>query len=94
MRWRRKRVDLAERLRPYVDPGPVPEPIVDVDRIRMFLVRWMIETGDPIEVVAKGLDLVVGSLGVFMDRSVRRVPVREATVVANRLGLDSTCGSG
>ena len=55
MRWRRKRVDLAERLRPYVDVGPPPEPMVDADPIRMFLHRWMIETGDPIEVVARGL---------------------------------------
>lgn len=55
MRWRRKRTDLAERLRPYLDTSPSTEPMVDADPIRML--RWMIETGDPIEVVAKGFDL-------------------------------------
>lgn len=54
--WRRRR-NLAERLRPYVRSLPLSEPMVSADPIRMFLYRWMIETGDPIETVAKGFDL-------------------------------------
>jgi len=54
--WRRRR-NLADRLRPYVRQLPSPEPMVSADSIRMFLYRWMIETGDPVEVVAKGFDL-------------------------------------
>ncbi len=57
MRLRRKRTSLVDRLRPYLDPGPPPEPMVSADPIRMFLYRWMIETGDPIEVVARGFDI-------------------------------------
>jgi len=57
MRLQRRRTSLVDRLRPYVDTGPPPEPMVSADPIRMFLYRWMIETGDPIEVVAKGFGL-------------------------------------
>ncbi len=58
--WRRR--DLAERLRPYLPVREPIEPMVDADPIRMFLVRWMIETGDPIYLVAQGFGLSVDEL--------------------------------
>ena len=54
--WRRRR-NLAKRLRLYVRSLAPIEPVVSADLIRMFLYRWMIETGDPVEVIAKGFDL-------------------------------------
>jgi len=70
MRWRRKRMDLAERLRPYVKPWPLPEPMVDADPIRIFLIRWMIETGDPADVVARGFDLDRREIESILNRKV------------------------
>lgn len=87
MRWRRKQVDLAERLRPHVDAGPVSEPIVDVDPIRMFLFRWLIETGDSIEVVARGFDLDLDLLTSILDRRVRSISRGRATEIRHRLGM-------
>ncbi len=87
MRWRRKQVDLAERLRPYANPGPLPEPMVDADPIRMFLFRWMIETGDPIEVVARGFDVEPELLRDIVDRRVTAMPAHLAMELSERLGL-------
>ena len=87
MRWRRKRMDLAERLWPYVNPGPPPEPMVDADPIRMFLFRWMIETGDPIDVVARGFDVDVELLRDVVDRRLMRIPESQARTLAGRLGV-------
>ena len=87
MRWRRKRADLAERLRPYVNPGPPPEPMVDADPIRMFLYRWMIETGDPIDVVARGFDVEPELLRDIADRRRARMPEGRARTLAERLGV-------
>lgn len=86
LRWRRRR-DLAERLRPYLPDQFHPEPMVDVDPIRMFLYRWMIETGDPIEVVAKGFDLEVGLIRGLLGRSPRAFTRREASAIARKLRL-------
>lgn len=87
MKWRRKRINLAERLRPYVDPGPPQEPMVDADPIRMFLFRWMIETGDPIDVVARGFDVDVRLLRDIADRRLVRIPEGQARTLAGRLGV-------
>lgn len=91
MRWRRKRVDLAERLRPYVDVGPPPEPMVDADPIRMFLYRWLIETGDPIEVVARGFDVDVQLLSDILDRRVGWLPMTIAAELCPQMGLCGRC---
>ncbi len=90
MRLRRRRLGLAERLRPYVDVGPVPEPMVDVDPIRMFLFRWLIETGDSIEVVARGFDLDLDLLTSLLDRRVRSISRGRATEIRHRLGMFET----
>ncbi len=78
MRLRRKRLSLVDRLRPYLDPGPAPEPMVSADPIRMFLYRWMIETGDPIEVVAKGFDLDLSEVIELVSGDRHLIPARDA----------------
>lgn len=89
MRWRRKRMNLAERLRPYVEQHRVlSEPVVDADPIRMFLFRWMIETGDPIEVVAEGFDVDPELLSGILDRTTRRLPTSLDAEVRKRLDID------
>ncbi len=92
LRWRRRR-DLAERLRPYLPDKITPEPTVDADPIRMFLHRWMIETGDPIEVVAKGFDLSPHVVLDLVSGERRRLRSAEASQIMKRLGLDSYSNS-
>ncbi len=91
MRWRRKRVDLAERLRPYVDIAPRMEPMVDADPIRMFLFRWMIETGDPIEVVARGFNVDVNLMREVGLRRVAALPAQVAAELCDKLGVADRC---
>ena len=87
---RRTRRDLADRLRPYV-PLTVPnEPMVDADPIRMFLFRWMIETGDPIDVVARGFDIDEVVASAILSRHCRRLTSSEAEIIATRLGCEAT----
>ena len=86
VRWRRRR-DLAERLRPYLPDGITSEPVVDADPIRMFLYRWMIETGDPIEVVAQGFDLPVDQVDAIIQRRTPRLGRSEASAIKAKLGL-------
>lgn len=88
MRRRRERMDLAERLRPYVKQHRVlSEPMVDADPIRMFLFRWMIETGDSVEVVARGFDVDPQLLADIHARRVRCLSLSQATALATHLGL-------
>ena len=87
LRWRRRR-DLAERLRPYLPDRITPEPMVDADPIRMFLYRWMIETGDPIEVVAKGFDLDARLIDALVSGDIRSLPRQRLARIAARIGLD------
>jgi len=94
MRLRRRRTGQADRLRPYVDPGPAAEPMVSADAIRMFLYRWMIETGDPIEVVARGFDLDVTEVGEIASGDRRLIPRAEARRICALLGLDIDARSG
>ncbi len=68
--WRTRR-NLAERLRPYVRPLQPSEPMVAADPIRTFLYRWMIETGDSVEVIAKGFDLDPGLVAAILSGQVR-----------------------
>jgi len=65
------------------------EPLVDVDLIRMFLIRWIIETGDPIEIVAKGFDLEAVLLDDLLGRRVRYLPKQQVAELAARLGLET-----
>lgn len=88
LRWRRRR-DLADRLRRYVPSAEPKESMVDADPIRMFLFRWMIETGDPIEVVAKGFGLDEGLVERVVTGQVRRLAPETAGRLRRRLGIDS-----
>lgn len=87
MRRRRGESGLAKRLRPFVNTAPASELMVDVDPIRMFLFRWIIETGDPVETVAQGFDLDAGLIKDILERRVARLPESEALVIAERLGV-------
>jgi len=81
-------MDLAERLRPYVKQHRVlSEPMVDADPIRMFLFRRMIETGDSVEVVARGFDADPQLLADIHARRVRCLSLSQATALATHLGL-------
>ena len=84
--WRGRR-NLAERLRPYVRPLPRSEPMVSADPIRMFLYRWMSETGDPVEVVAKGFDLDVELTRQLFAGAIRQLPHRTNLELVAALGL-------
>ena len=79
---------MVQRLRPYAAPSSVPERMVSADPIRMFLYRWIIETGDPIEVVAKGFDVDLEQAKQLLSGSIRVVGAAEATNLRSRLGLD------
>ena len=87
--WHRRR-GLADRLRPYVSPAEPSEPMVDADPIRMFLFRWMIETGDPVEVVAKGFDLDEGLVEKVLSGQARRLAPQTAGQIRRQLGIGST----
>ncbi len=78
---------MVRRLRPYMDPSPTSERVVSADPIRMFLYRWMIETGDPIEVVAKGFDVDLDQAKQLLSGSIRAIGAAEATDLRSRLGL-------
>ena len=88
LRWRRRR-DLAERLRPYLPERIAAEPMVDADPIRMFLYRWMIETGDPIDVVAKGFDIDAAFVESIVSGRTRSVSNACALHLRARLGLSA-----
>lgn len=87
MRLRRKRVDLVDRLRPYGDGGEPPEPMVSADPIRMFLYQWMIETGDPIEVVATGFDVDVELISAIVNGERWWLTWPEAALLAAHVGF-------
>ena len=84
--WRRQR-DLAHRLGPYVPSAEPSDPMVDADPIRMFLFRWMIETGDPTDVVAKGFDLDLELVSGILSRRVRRLPASAFSCIADRVDM-------
>lgn len=86
LRWRRRR-DLAQRLRPHLSDRIPLEPMVDADPIRMFLYRWMIETGDPIDVVGHGFQLDPELLADILDRTTRALRRSEWDDVAFKLGI-------
>ena len=92
LRWRKRR-DLAERLRPYLASAQPSEPMVDADPIRMFLFRWMIETGDPIEVVAKGFDLDAELLAAVLSGDLVRMPMTLARGIRLHIGVDEPSGT-
>ncbi len=85
LRWSRRR-SLADQIRPYI-PCESNEPMVDADPIRMFLYRWMIETGDPIEVVAKGFDLSPALVNELISGDLRGLSSSHASEISRRLGL-------
>ncbi len=88
MRLRRSKRSLVDRLRPYVDTGPSPAPMVSADPIRMFLYRWMIETGDPVEVVAKGFALGRDQVVDLLSGELRYLTYSEAARLCGRLQLE------
>lgn len=92
LRWRRQR-DLADRLRPYVAPAEAIEPMMDADPIRMFRFRWLIETGDPLEVVATGFGLDAQLITDLLDRTERGLSWSEFADVAEALGVSLLAGS-
>lgn len=51
--------------------------MVSADPIRMFLYRWMIETGDPVEVIARGFNLDAKLVAGVIDGSVRSFSAAE-----------------
>ncbi len=79
---------MVDRLRPHVDTGPPPEPLVSADRIRMFLFRWMIETGDPIDVVAQGFDVDVELASGVAEGRVHSLTSDERNSLEAKLGLE------
>ena len=83
--WRRRR-DLADRLRPYVAKAEPNEPMVDADSVRMFLYRWMIETGDPIDVVARGFDIDPDLATRVVGGEVRALPKSTYVRLSDQLG--------
>jgi hypothetical protein len=87
MRWRPKRTDLTERLRPFITGRPAADPMVDADPVRMFLFRWIIETGDPVETVARGFDLDAQLIEDILERRVARLTESKALAIAERLGV-------
>ncbi len=87
--WRRRR-NLAERLRPYVRSLPPSEPMVSAEPIRMFLYRWMIETGDPVEVIAKGFDLEVVMVAEILGGRITRLRAADIANLKRQLSLDSS----
>ena len=84
----RRRRNLADRLRPYVRPLPASEPMVSADPIRMFLYRWMIETGDPVELMAKGFDVDATTICELLSGERSRITKQEAILLRSRLSLD------
>ncbi len=90
MRRRRPRIRLVGRLRPYVDAGPPTEPMVSADPIRMFLYRWMIETGDPVAVVAEGFALDRDQVVNLLSGELRHLTYSEAVRLCVRLQLEPT----
>ena len=82
---RRKRRDLAERLQSYLPLTQPSEPMVDADPIRMFLFQWMIETGDPVGMVARGFDLDPDLVASLVDGRVSRLPAHEYELLSREL---------
>ncbi len=84
--WRR-RCNLVERLRPYVQPMPLSEPMASADPLRMFLYRWMIETGDPVEVIVAGFDLDLLELQKLLNREILALTETTDRVLRRKVGL-------
>lgn len=53
----------------------------------MFLYRWMIETGDPVDVIAKGFNLDVVLTRQLFAGSIRQLPRRASLELAEAIGL-------
>ncbi|MCP3878906.1 MAG: hypothetical protein GY701_11025 [Sulfitobacter sp.] len=62
--------------------------MVDADPIRMFLHRWMIETGDPIDVVARGFGVDAKLLEHITDRRTSVLSAHSAAELYEQLGVD------
>jgi len=56
----------------------------------MFLYRWMIETGDPIEVIAKGFDLDAVRVVEILDGQITRLRADDMANLKRKLSLDSS----
>lgn len=64
--------------------------MVSADPIRMFLYRWMIETGDPVEVIAKGFDLEVVMVAEILGGRITRLRAADMAILERNLSLNST----
>jgi len=64
--------------------------MVSADPIRMFLYRWMIETGDPVELMAKGFDVDATTICELLpgerspDHQTRSDPAEESAELGSR----------
>ena len=75
-----------KRVKPFGN-RELREPMVDADPIRLFLVRWMAETGDPIDIVAKGFDLDLILIGEIAEGTRKSVSKLDAVGLEARLGV-------
>jgi len=61
--------------------------MVSADPIRMFLYRWMIETGDPVEVIARGFDLDLGLVSGLLTGRISSLPTQDALRIKTVVGI-------
>ena len=88
MSFRRRKTDLVNRLRPYASARLSRERMVSADPIRMFLHRWMIETGDPVALVAEGFALDRDQVVDLLSGDLRHLTSSEAARLCARLHLE------
>lgn len=62
--------------------------MVSADPIQMFLFRWMMETGDPVEVIAKGFNVDEKMVCELLSGKRTRITKQEAILLRSRLSLD------
>ena len=68
--------------------------MVSADPIRMFLYRWMIETGDPVEVIAKGFELETAEIDELLSGDRRHLTEAEDASLRSQLHLGESCDYG
>lgn len=85
MRWKRR--DLSERLSPYMRKLALGKDSISTDPVRMFLFRWMIETGDPIDVIARGFDLPEDLVRQILRRDIAEFSEDQDRIVRQKLRL-------
>jgi len=89
MTLRRQMRNLGDRRRRPVDESRSSDGMVSADPIRMFLHRWIIETGDPVEIIAKGFGLDQSEVSEILSGNRSRIRGRDDRRLRERLGLDA-----